>query len=161
MDGGRESDRSRLERMGAALAHRGPDDGGIFIGSGAALVHRRLSIIDVAGGHQPMTNTAGDIWITCNGEIYNYRELRRELRVRGREFSTSSDTEVILRAYETFGEDCVRYLRGMFAFAIWDARRRRLFLARDRLGIKPLYYAQTGNELLFASEIKALLAAGI
>lgn len=124
-------------------------------------MHRRLSIIDLAGGHQPMSNARGDIWIAFNGEIYNYRELRDTLRSRGCAFSTESDTEVILRAYEAFGEECVEYLRGMFAFAIWDERRARLFLARDPLGIKPLYYAIADGEMVFGSEIKALLAGDV
>lgn len=124
------------------------------------LAHRRLSIIDLAGGHQPMATPSRTVWITYNGEIYNFRELRRDLESRGCTFRTKSDTEVILHAYEIFGEECVGHLRGMFAFAIWDQGRQKLFLARDRLGIKPLYHACTGDALLFASEIKAILASG-
>ncbi|MGH8161994.1 MAG: asparagine synthase (glutamine-hydrolyzing) [Gammaproteobacteria bacterium] len=152
---------ARLERMGKVLTHRGPDDSGIALFGRAGLAYQRLAIIDIAGGHQPMTNERGDVWIVFNGEIYNYRELRAKLRSRGCRFATESDTEVILHAYETFGEDCVRHLRGMFALAIWDERQTKLFLARDRLGIKPLYYAVADGELLFGSEIKTLLAGGL
>src|SRR5690625_3999488 len=154
-------DFTRAERMRDSITHRGPDDGGTIMAGGAALSNRRLSIIDLAGGHQPISNAQKNCWVSCNGEIYNYRELRSRLKARGCRFATASDTEVILQAYEIFGEDCVQHLRGMFAFAIWDARRRKLFLARDRLGIKPLYYAVTDDELLFGSEIKALIAAGL
>lgn len=151
---------SRLKRMRDVLAHRGPDDSGIIIRGRTGLGHRRLSIIDLKSGQQPMPSADENQWITFNGEIYNFRELRAELVTRGCDFSTQSDTEVILHAYRVFGEDCVRHLRGMFAFAIWDRPRQKLFLARDRLGIKPLYYMVTGRELLFASEIKGILAAG-
>ncbi|MFL6656111.1 MAG: asparagine synthase (glutamine-hydrolyzing) [Sulfurifustis sp.] len=151
---------ARLKRMRDVLAHRGPDEAGAIVAGNAGLAHRRLSIIDLAGGRQPMANADASVWITYNGEVYNFRELRAELAARGARFATQSDTEVVLRAYEIFGEACVERLRGMFAFAIWDRRRERLFLARDRLGIKPLYYAVSGDELLFASEIKAILAAG-
>jgi asparagine synthase (glutamine-hydrolysing) len=151
----------RVNHMRDSLTHRGPNDGGTVIANGAGLANRRLSIIDLAGGHQPMANQDRNVWITCNGEIYNYNELRSRLRTLGCHFSTDSDTEVILHAYEIFGEDCVQHLRGMFAFAIWDTRHRKLFLARDRLGIKPLYYSVTDSELLFGSEIKTLLAAGL
>lgn len=153
-------DEQRLRRMCDALQHRGPDDHGLTIVGHAGLGHRRLSIIDLAGGRQPMANADQTVWITYNGEIYNFKELRADLESRGLRFTTQSDTEVILRAYEAFGEECVERLRGMFAFAIWDQRNRKLFLARDRLGIKPLYYAIGGEEILFASEIKAILAAG-
>ena len=153
-------DETRLRDMRDVLRHRGPDDAGLSIMGNAGLAHRRLSIIDIAGGAQPMSNPAGDVCITYNGEIYNFRALRAKLEALGRRFSTQCDTEVILQAYEVYGEDCVQYLQGMFAFAIWDARWGKLFLARDRLGIKPLYYAHDGDELLFASEIKAILAAG-
>lgn len=154
-------DRGRLLRMRDALAHRGPDDAGLVIAGDAGLAHRRLSIIDIGGGHQPITNADRSAWLVFNGEIYNFRELRAELAGRGCRFETRSDSEVLLRAYEVFGERCVERLRGMFAFAVWDVRRQHLFLARDRLGIKPLYYAERGGELLFASEVKALVAAGI
>jgi len=149
----------RLRRMRDVLRHRGPDGAGLMTSGHVGFGHRRLSIIDPAGGQQPMANPDRTVWITYNGEIYNFRELRADLELRGFRFATKSDTEVILRAYEAFGEECVERLRGMFAFAIWDQRHRKLFLARDRLGIKPLYYAITGDELLFASEIKAILAA--
>lgn len=143
------------------LAHRGPDDAGsvVFQEEGAALGHRRLSIIDLsAAGHQPMSNASGELWITFNGEIYNYREIGEDLRSRGYVFRSSSDTEVLLAAYECFGEDCLSRLNGMFAFAIYDRRRRRLFAARDRLGVKPFYYYHRPGLLAFASEIKALFA---
>ncbi len=148
----------RLLSMRDSLVHRGPDGAGVMLKGPVGLAHRRLSIIDLAGGHQPMTNPTGKQWITYNGELYNFRELRAELENRGCEFTTQSDTEVVLRAYEVFGDSCVEHLQGMFAFAIWDAQQGRLFLARDRLGIKPLYFENTGSELLFASEIKAILA---
>ena len=150
----------RLERMREILHHRGPDDSGIELMGPAGFAHCRLSIIDPKAGRQPMLNAAGDVCITYNGEIYNYRELRTRLRALGCTFTTASDTEVVLQAYEKFGDACVQELRGMFAFAIWDARRGRLFMARDRLGIKPLYYMHRGDELLFGSEIKAIFAAG-
>jgi asparagine synthase (glutamine-hydrolysing) len=147
-----------LERMNDALVHRGPDDQGAVLLGEAGLAMRRLSIIDLARGHQPMANEDGTAWIVFNGEIYNHRELRRDL-VRRHEFRTDSDTEVILHLYEERGERVVDELRGMFAFAIWDIRRRRLLLARDRFGQKPLFYRFDGRRLLFASEIKAILAA--
>jgi asparagine synthase (glutamine-hydrolysing) len=153
-------DEVRLARMRDALVHRGPDQAGLVVDGRAGLGHRRLSIIDLAHGRQPMASADASAWITYNGEIYNFRELRARLEARGCNFTTRSDTEVVLRAYEVFGERCVEHLRGMFALAIWDRRRQKLFLARDRLGIKPLYYAMSGAELLFASEIKAILAAG-
>ena len=154
---GRLADSRLLRAMTGILAHRGPDGDGHHEDGRVGLGHRRLSIIDLATGEQPMSNDDASVWITFNGEIYNYRELRRELESRGYRFRTASDTEVILKAYEAFGPDCVGRLRGMFAFALWDARRRRLFLARDRAGIKPLVYAWDGRRLLFASELKALL----
>jgi asparagine synthase (glutamine-hydrolysing) len=153
-------DEQRLRRMRDVLQHRGPDGQGLVIAGQVGLSHRRLSIIDLAGGHQPMANPDRTLWITYNGEIYNFRELRADLELRGFQFTTYSDTEVVLRAYEAFGEECVERLRGMFAFAIWDQRRNKLFMARDRLGIKPFYYAVADGELLFASEIKGILAAG-
>ena len=151
---------TRLVRMRDALQHRGPDAAGLHIDGPAGLGHRRLSIVDVAGGHQPMANEDESVWIAFNGEIYNHAQLRPELERRGHRYRTRSDTETILHLYEEEGERCVERLQGMFAFAIWDRGRGRLLLARDRLGIKPLYYANTGHELLFASEIKAILAAG-
>ena len=153
-------DETRLKRMRDALRHRGPDGEGLWIDEGVGLGHRRLAIVDIAGGHQPMSDEHGEAWITYNGEIYNHLALRADLEARGHRYRTRSDTETILHAYEEDGEQCVERLRGMFAFAIWDRTRRRLLLARDRLGIKPLYYAVTSDEILFASEIKALLAAG-
>ncbi len=157
-----------LKRMTDALVHRGPDDDGVYSslkktsgetenGSGAVLGFRRLSIIDLAGGHQPLSNEDGTVWIAFNGEVYNYRELKPELERLGHRFRTSSDTECIVHAYEQWGRDCVQHLRGMFAFAIWDDRRRVLFLARDRMGQKPLVYRLAEGRLVFASELKALL----
>ena len=172
-----------LQRMTASLAHRGPDDAGYYhtalapdqawrqlpatasssenqpslAGPGAALGHRRLSIIDLAGGHQPLSNEDGTIWISFNGEIYNYRELQAALECQGHRFRTSSDTETIVHLYEQYGPRCVEQLRGMFAFAIWDHSRKQLFLARDRLGKKPLVYRLERDRLLFASELKSLL----
>jgi asparagine synthase (glutamine-hydrolysing) len=146
-----------LEAMLAALEHRGPDDRGAHVGDGVALGMTRLSIIDLVTGRQPMSSDDGAATIVFNGEIYNFRAIRAELEAGGARFRTQSDTEVILRAWEAEGARCVHRLRGMFAFAVWDARRRQLFLARDRLGKKPLYYWQSGATLVFASEIKALL----
>jgi asparagine synthase (glutamine-hydrolysing) len=155
---GRPVDPSLLRRMIARIAHRGPDGTGIQVGSSIGLAHTRLSIIDVEGGQQPMASLDGSLWITFNGEIFNYVELREELRARGHAFATSSDTEVILETYQERGEACVHDFNGQWAFALWDARRRRLFLSRDRLGVRPLFYARTGSALVFASEIKALFA---
>lgn len=154
-------DRSRLMGMRDVLVHRGPDAEGLLLCGQLGFGHRRLSIIDVDGGHQPMPNADRTVWITYNGEVYNFKQLRAQLNTQGFPCHTNSDTEVILRAYEAFGDACVEHLRGMFAFAIWDARRGRLFMARDRLGIKPLYYSSSESELLFASEIKAILAAAV
>jgi asparagine synthase (glutamine-hydrolysing) len=142
-----------------AQAHRGPDDWGVWSDEYCALGHRRLSIIDLSeAGRQPMSNARGDIQITFNGEIYNFQELRRELDGHGHRFRTRTDTEAIIYAYEQWGVDCLAKLRGMFAFGVWDRRRRRLFLARDRAGKKPLFYAQFGDRFLFASELQGLLA---
>ena len=146
-----------IRAMCGAMVHRGPDDEGIYLGDGVALGMRRLSIIDLGGGHQPVSNEDGSVWVVFNGEIYNYRELRRELQGRGHTLRTASDTETIVHLYEEYGPGCVEHLRGMFAIAIWDTRRRQVLLARDRLGIKPLYYAERDGELLFASELKPLL----
>lgn len=146
-----------LGAMTSAIAHRGPDGDGFFCDGSVGLGHRRLAIIDLATGDQPMATEDGSVVLVFNGEIYNFRELRRELEGRGATFRTTSDTEVILQAYEAWGVDCLPRLRGMFAFALWDRPRRRLFLARDRVGIKPLVYAWDGRRLLFGSEIKALL----
>jgi asparagine synthase (glutamine-hydrolysing) len=144
--------------MVAALRHRGPDDRGIHRSGAAVLGHTRLSIIDLAQGHQPVSNETGEIWVILNGEIYNYRELREDLIGRGHRFTTRSDTEVLVHAYEEWGDACLGRLRGMFAFAIWDEPRQRLFAARDHLGQKPFYYVEGPGQFSFASEIKALLA---
>lgn len=150
-------DEDLLRRMRDSMIHRGPNDEGLYVGEQVGMGHRRLSIIDLSGGHQPMSNEDGSVWIVFNGEIYNFQDIRNRLEGQSFTFRTRSDTEVILRAYEAFGERCVDHLRGMFAFAIWDSRKRELLLARDRLGIKPLYYILHQGTLLFASEIKAIL----
>jgi len=155
--GGRPADPEVVRRMTRVLAHRGPDGEGIACRGAVGLGHRRLAIIDLSTGAQPMVNDDGSLWITFNGEIYNFRELRPQLETLGFVFRTTSDTEVILRAYEAWGEGCLGRLRGMFAFAIWDERRRHLFVARDRVGIKPLVYSWDGQRFLFASELKAIL----
>ncbi|HKF01954.1 MAG TPA: asparagine synthase (glutamine-hydrolyzing) [Candidatus Sulfotelmatobacter sp.] len=147
-----------VHQMCEAIVHRGPDDEGIFVKGGVGLGMRRLSIIDLAGGHQPVFNEDRSVWIVFNGEIYNFLELRPELEHRGHRFSTHTDTEVIVHLYEEYGSECVQKLRGMFAFALYDERAGRLLLVRDRLGKKPLHYAVRDNTLLFASEIKAILA---
>jgi len=157
-------DAATLVRMRDSLTHRGPDDGGLYINSAAGasigLGHRRLSIVDLAGGHQPMSNEDGSVWITYNGEVYNHRDLRPSLEERGHVYRTNCDTETIIHLYEEKGPRAVEELRGMFAFAIWDQSRRRLVLARDRLGIKPLYYTLSDDGVIcFASEIKALVEA--
>ena len=154
-------DRARLAAMRDIIAHRGPDDAGEFVDGQAALGHRRLSIVDLAAGHQPLSNEDDSIWIVFNGEIYNHGSVRPELEANGHRYRTRSDTETIIHAYEQWGDACVEHLRGMFAFAIWDTPKRRLLLARDRLGVKPLYWALAGNRLLFASEIKAILESGL
>jgi asparagine synthase (glutamine-hydrolysing) len=147
-----------IRNMLHTIRHRGPDDQGVYISRQVGLGHARLSIIDLIGGHQPLSNEDGTVWIVFNGEIYNFHELRTFLSGKGHVFKTQSDTEVIVHLYEEFGEDCVEKLRGMFAFAIWDERAESLFLARDRVGIKPLYYWLSNKSLIFASEIKAILA---
>lgn len=146
--------------MLASIGHRGPDGAGVHVEPGVGLGHVRLSIIDLAGGRQPMANEDQSVWLTFNGEVFNYLELSRELSAAGHRFASRSDTEVILHAYEDQGLDCVRGFNGQWAFGLWDRGRRRLVLSRDRLGVRPLYYAQLGNRLLFASEVKALLAHG-
>ncbi|MGC2790648.1 MAG: asparagine synthetase B, partial [Candidatus Sulfotelmatobacter sp.] len=157
LKGGR-ADSDQLGRMIATLRHRGPDANGVQVGGAAGLAHARLSIIDLQGGAQPMSTTDGHLWITFNGEIFNYIELREELLGKGHRFATRSDTEVILNAYREYGEDCVHHFNGQWAFAIWDTEARKLFLSRDRFGVRPLFYTRTADSFLFASEIKALLA---
>jgi len=148
---------STLLAMNDTLRHRGPEEDGVLHTQHADLAMRRLRIIDLPGGRQPQTNETETIWVVYNGEIYNFRELRDDLVRRGHVFRTRSDTEVIVHAYEEFGEGCLARLNGMFAFALWDSRDQRLLLARDRLGIKPLHYWMSGGRIAFASEIKALL----
>ena len=154
-------DRGRVIAMRDVIRHRGPDDAGLYLDERAALGHRRLSIVDLAAGHQPLANEDESIWIVFNGEIYNHADLRPVLEAAGHRYRTRSDTETIVHAYEQWGDGCVERLRGMFAFALWDAHRRRLLLARDRLGVKPLYWSRVGDRLLFGSEIKSLLASGL
>jgi len=148
-----------LERMAGPINHRGPDSTGVYVGdaSGVGLAHARLSIIDLCGGGQPMSNEDGSLWITFNGEIFNYIELRNELQEAGHRFRTQSDTEVILHMYEERGEECVSRFNGQWAFAIWDVKRRQLFLSRDRVGVRPLFYARCAKSFVFASEIKSIL----
>lgn len=154
---GRPVDPREVRSMCRVMAHRGPDDEGLYVGRGAALGMRRLSIIDVEAGRQPLGGEDGSVWAVCNGEIYNFRELRGDLARRGHSFVTGSDSEVIVHLYEELGRRCVEKLRGMFALAVWDERRGELLVARDRLGIKPLYYAVAGGRLAFASELKGIL----
>jgi asparagine synthase (glutamine-hydrolysing) len=156
----RDADVAMVRGMCGVIRHRGPDDEGVRVEPGVGLGMRRLSIIDLSTGHQPLANEDETVWIVFNGEIYNYRELRRELEAAGHRFSTASDTETIVHAYEQWGEHAFSRLRGMFGLAIWDRRRRTLWLARDRAGIKPLYYTERGGRLYFGSEIKSLIAAG-
>jgi len=153
--------RGLLERMCSSLEHRGPDDAGYYSAPGVGLAMRRLAIIDLKTGHQPISNETGDLQVILNGEIYNYDDLRSQLQERGHGLSTASDTETIVHLYEDYGTDFVSHLRGMFAIALWDEPRQQLVLARDRVGEKPLFYFQDGSRLLFASEIKAILQAGI
>src|SRR5215471_1403550 len=147
-----------LAGMNRRIVHRGPDDEGFFVEENVGLAMRRLSIIDVKSGHQPLANENRDVWIVFNGEIYNHAELRVDLESKGHQYRTRSDTETIVHLYEQYGQDCVKHLRGMFAFAIWDRRKRVLFGARDRMGIKPFYYRWDGKSFLFGSEIKTILA---
>ncbi|HZR22950.1 MAG TPA: asparagine synthase (glutamine-hydrolyzing) [Vicinamibacterales bacterium] len=151
----------RAVRMRDVIEHRGPDEAGLFVDDHAALAHRRLSIVDLSTGQQPLSNEDGRVWVSFNGEIYNHGDVRPELEAAGHVYRTKSDTETIVHAYEEWGDNCVHRFRGMFAFAIWDAPKRRLLLTRDRLGIKPLYWSRVGNTFLFASEIKAILASGL
>ena len=154
----RSADERVLAAMCQTIAHRGPDDQGIYADGPVGLGMRRLSIIDLAGGRQPIHNEDRSIWIVYNGEMYNYPELTERLTAAGHQFSTRSDTETVVHAYEQYGEECLSHFNGMFAFALWDGKARKLFLARDRVGIKPLYYTQTPDGLLFGSELKAILA---
>jgi asparagine synthase (glutamine-hydrolysing) len=156
-----EDAEGRIDAMCRVIRHRGPDEQGSWVGDGAALGMRRLSIIDLAGGHQPIFNEEQNVLVVFNGEIYNYRELREELQRRGHRFSTHCDTEVIVHAYEEYGDECVTHLRGMFVFALWDRPKQRLLLARDRFGKKPLNYYWDGRRLIFGSEIKSILEADV
>src|SRR4051812_36840701 len=158
--GDRIVQRATLKAMSDTISHRGPDDDGFYTCGGIGLAHRRLSIIDVAGGHQPLANEDESVWIVFNGEIYNFDELNRRYLSTGHQFKTRSDTETIVHLYEELGEACFAEMRGMFALALWDGRRKRLLLARDRLGKKPLYYSWDGRRLVFGSEIKSLWKAG-
>ena len=143
--------------MNASLQHRGPDDEGYYEDDQVGLAMRRLNIIDLHTGQQPISNELRDIWVVYNGEIYNFQKVRAALEQRGHIFKTQTDTEIIVHAYEEYGDECVTHFNGMFAIAIWDVRERRLFLARDRLGIKPLYYWSGADKLVFGSELKALI----
>jgi asparagine synthase (glutamine-hydrolysing) len=147
-----------LHRMMDLIRHRGPDGSGEYCAGSIGLGHRRLSIIDLSTGDQPMCSEDGTVWVVYNGEIYNFLDLRTDLLARGHKFKSSTDTEVIIHLYEELGPDAVSHFRGMFAFALWDERKQLLLLARDRVGIKPLYYTNTGNALVFGSEMKSLLA---
>src|SRR5215471_6801230 len=151
---------AQVHAMNQTIRHRGPDDDGVYVNRGIGFGHRRLSIIDVAGGHQPLSNEDGTIWVLVNGEIYNYPELREELLARGHRLSTRSDIETVVHLYEDYGEACFAKLRGMFAIALWDSRQKKLLLVRDRLGKKPIFYAWDGRRLVFGSEIKALWPSG-
>ncbi|MCF6277338.1 MAG: asparagine synthase (glutamine-hydrolyzing), partial [Anaerolineales bacterium] len=155
---GRASARELLQRMNEAIAHRGPDSDGFYQAPGVGLAMRRLAIIDLSSGDQPIANEDESVWIVFNGEIFNFPALRSQIEQRGHHFRTQSDTECIVHLYEDFGVDCVQHLRGQFAFAIWDTRKKRLFLARDRMGQKPLYYSIQNGTLYFSSEISSLLA---
>src|SRR6185436_10065242 len=147
-----------LRQMLGMIRHRGPDQFGIYIDDQVGLASARLSIIDLKAGQQPISNEDGSLWIVFNGEIFNYIELRPELEARGHRFATDSDTEVLLHLFEEYGPDCLPRLNGQFAFAIWNSRDQTLFLARDRLGVRPLFYTEAEGALIFASEIKALFA---
>ena len=154
-------ERAALRAMTDVIVHRGPDDEGFFTDGPAGFGARRLSIVDRAGGHQPLSNETGDIWIAFNGEIYNHPELHQRLTSLGHRYRTNCDTETVVHAYEQYGEDMVQHLRGMFGFALWDKGKRKLLVYRDRLGIKPMYYARTRDSLVFGSEVKSLLQAGV
>ena len=153
--------KSAVLKMRRRLRHRGPDDVGLFVDDGIALAHTRLSIIDLAGGYQPLANEDATIHLVVNGEIYNYKSIQTKLLARGHRLRTQSDSEVILHLYEEHGENCVKYLEGMFAFALWDARHRKLLLARDRFGVKPLYVAIAKDIVCFASELTAIIQSGL
>ena len=153
-------DIEKFIQMRDELKHRGPDDAGLYINEKGNVVlgHRRLSIIDLtSSGREPMTNEDNDVWLTFNGEIYYYKELREELIKKGHRFKSRTDAEVVIHAYEQWGVDCLKKLRGMFAFAIWDEKANKLFLARDRIGIKPLYYYSGNNRFIFSSELKGII----
>ena len=151
---------THLKMMADTMVHRGPDDSGFYVNSRntVGFGFKRLSIIDLQGGHQPMSNEDDSVWIVFNGEIYNHMDLRQELVNKGHNYKTQTDTESIIHGYEEWGDDVVHHLRGMFSFAVWDENRKRVFLVRDRLGIKPLYYCKDGSQFIFASEIKAILS---
>ena len=151
------ANRQLVQHMCDVIVHRGPDDEGFYFSALSGLGIRRLSIIDLQTGHQPILNEDQNVAVVLNGEIYNYRELRQDLERQGHRFSTQGDTETIVHAYEEYGDQCVEHLRGMFCFALWDERRRRLLLARDRVGIKQLYYSEVNRAFLFGSEIKCIL----
>lgn len=157
---GAPSDSARLAAMANVIVHRGPDDQGQLLDGPLAMGMRRLSIIDVDGGHQPISNEDETVWVVCNGEIYNFRELRADLKQQGHRFRTGSDAEVIVHLYEERGDDVAMHLRGMFGFALWDSKKQKLLLARDRLGIKPLYIRRDSKQIVFASELKAIIATG-
>src|SRR5512133_1713745 len=152
---------SMIRQMLGMIRHRGPDEFGIYLGGAAALGNARLSIIDLSGGQQPIANEDESLWIVFNGEIFNYLELRPKLEARGHQFATSSDTEVLLHMYEEYGPACLDHLNGQFAFAVWNTREQSLFLARDRLGVRPLFYTIKQGKLVFASEIKSILSTGV
>ena len=156
---GADASRALVHRMCDVIRHRGPDDEGVWVDEGVALGMRRLSIIDLSTGHQPIHNEDRSVWIVFNGEIYNFRELRRELEAAGHRFYTSTDTEVIVHAYEQWGKHAIARLRGMFGLAIWNTRTRELLVARDRIGIKPMHYATVNGRMYFGSELKSLLQA--
>src|SRR5438046_7820438 len=152
-------ERETIGRMAASIAHRGPDDEGFFIAGPVGLGFRRLSIIDLAGGHQPMSDAEETVWMIFNGEIYNYRELRAERQSKGHQFTTNADTEVIIHGYKEWGTNVFNHLNGMFGLAIWDVLNQRLVVARDAMGIKLVYYKIDDGQLTFGSEIRAVLAA--
>src|SRR4051812_44481275 len=155
--GGKPPLQEEVQSMCDAMVHRGPNDDGYYVSADAVIGMRRLSIIDLDGGHQPVHNEDRTVWVVFNGEIYNFKSLREDLEQQGHRFYTDTDTEVIVHLYEQYGESCVDRMRGMFAFAIWDDRRKTLLIARDRIGIKPLFYSIVDGRLAFGSELKVLL----